>query len=206
MVVIDATTLMLLLRPDVGVPRGDDGMPIDKPIERLNFLVSNLEKTRTKIVIPAPALSEILVRVVPIEAERLVERINAKSVFRIEAFDVRAAIEVAVMTRNAADGGKRPEQRDEVATYAKLKYDRQIVAVAIATNSTAIYSDDRGVRAIAARAGIKVIGLADLEIPPEDAQTKMDFEKDDTPTEAVIPEPANDTEPVRSVSGDSAPA
>lgn len=206
MVVIDATTLMLLLRPGVGTPRGDDGTPIDKPLERLNFLVETLEKSRTKIVIPAPALSEILVRVAPIEAERLVEAINSKAIFRIEAFDVRAAIEVAAMTRNSADGGEHPERRDEAATYAKLKYDRQIVAIGIVTNATAIYSDDRGIRAVAARAGIKVIRLADLELPPEDAQMKLPLEKkDDDGSETTIPEAANDADPiaVRSISGDS---
>jgi len=148
-------------------------MPIDKPIERLNFLVETLEKARTKIVIPAPALSEILVRVVPTEAERLVEAINAKVIFRIEAFDVRAAIEVAAMTRNSADGGKRPARRDEASTHAKLKYDRQIVAIALVTKATAIYSDDQGIRAVAARSNIPVICLADLELPPEDAQYKL---------------------------------
>lgn len=202
MVVIDATTLMLLLRPGVGTPSGDDGLPIEKPIERLNFLVETLEKARTKIIIPAPALSEILVRVIPTEAERLVETINAKAIFRIEAFDVRAAIEVAAMTRNSADGGLRPGKRNEVSTHAKLKYDRQIVAIALVARATAIYSDDRGIRAIAARARIQVVGLADLELPPEDAQYKLELEPRKMED---VSEEQPDTAPPLAASGEQGP-
>lgn len=177
MVVIDATTLMLFLRPDAGVPTGPGNVPIDRPIERIEYLVKKLDKARTKIIIPTPALSEVLVRVDVLEAQRLVERINSLSVFRIEPFDQRAAIEVASMTRNAADGGNRPAKRDPSATWAKLKYDRQIVAIALVTRASAIYSDDKGIRAVAKRANMPVIGLADLELPPEDAQQNFDFER-----------------------------
>ncbi|MBZ9976135.1 hypothetical protein [Mesorhizobium sp. BR-1-1-10] len=200
--------MMLLLRPGVGAPRGHDGTPIEKPTERLNFLVESLEKSRTKIIIPTPALSEVLVRVVPAEAEKLVEHINAKAIFRIESFDARAAIEVAAMTRNGTDGGKRPAKRDEVSTYAKLKYDRQIVAIALVTKASAIYSDDGGIRAIGTRAGIKVIGLADLELPAEDAQLKLKL--DGTPEahdgSKIEPQPAAvsiESNTVESVLGDS---
>lgn len=206
MVVIDATTLMLLLRPDVGIPTGPGNVKVTHPIERLQHLVQTLEKRREKIIIPAPALSEVLVKVTGKDAEKIVDHIASQSIFRVEPFGQRAAIEVAVMTRNSADGGKKPAKRDPQTTYAKLKYDRQIVATALVTKAKTIYSDDRDIRAIAKRAEIQVLGLADMELPPEDAQTKMDFDKqDDTPTEApVIPAPANDAEsiPVRSVSGD----
>jgi hypothetical protein len=113
------------------------------------------------------------------------------------------------MTRNSADGGMHPERRDEVSTHAKLKYDRQIVAIAIVTNASAIYSDDYGVKAIAGRSGIRVIRLADLELPPEEAQIPFQFEKpDEDASETAIPEPANDADPVpvRSVSGDGSAA
>src|SRR4029077_12652653 len=108
-------------------------------------------------------LSEVLVRVRPDQAEVIVQQINRASAFRVEGFDERAAIEVAAMTRNAID---RPRHRDPSAnTYAKLKYDRQIVAIAKVTQSTHIYSDDRGIKAIADRSGIPVVGLTDLPIP-----------------------------------------
>lgn len=209
MAVTDATTLMLLLRPDVGIPTGPGNVKIDHPIERLKHLVDTLEKRREKIIIPAPALSEVLVRVTAKEAEKIVDYISTQSIFRVEPFGQRAAIEVAIMTRNSADGGKKPAKRDPQATWAKLKYDRQIVATALVVGATTIYSDDRDIRAIAKRAGIQVIGLADLELPPEDAQLKIPFEQaHEQPSETAIPEPANDADPVpvRSVSGDGSAA
>ncbi|MGH6842675.1 MAG: hypothetical protein ACREDV_11390 [Methylocella sp.] len=145
---------MLLFRPETSVPADAQGKPIDSPHERVKHLIETLEKARIKVIIPTPVLAEILVRTTPTEAEWYIREIGKYSVFRIESFDTRAAIEVAVMTRNAID---RPRRRDPSATtWAKLKYDRQIVAVAKVAQATHIYSDDRDIRAIANREGIQV--------------------------------------------------
>jgi len=65
---------------------------------------------------------------------------------------------------------KRTGPRNSNATWAKLKYDRRIVATAVVTQSSVIYSDDKHIRTLAKRAKIEVIRLADLPLPPEDAQ------------------------------------
>lgn len=57
MVVIDATMLMPLLRPDIPVPGGPGGAPIEKAKERIDYLVKELERDKTKIIVPTPALS-----------------------------------------------------------------------------------------------------------------------------------------------------
>ena len=176
MVVIDATILMLFLRPDVGVPTGPGNIPIDRPRERVAFLVNQLEKARTRVVIPAPVLSEVLVRVPPAEAQNLVEQLGTYSVFRIEPFEARAAIELAIMTRNAIDGGRDPKRRNPQATWAKLKFDRQVVAIAKVLQATTIYSDDGDIHRIAKRENIEVIGLADLPLPPEDPQIPLQLD------------------------------
>src|SRR6266508_6306805 len=106
MVVIDATNLLLMLRPGTPVPAGAGGVSIDKPKERIEHLVQQLDKTKTKIIIPTPALSEALVRAGAAASQQIVEHLQKYSVFRIEPFDTRAAIEVAAMTRSARDGGK----------------------------------------------------------------------------------------------------
>ncbi len=176
--VIDATTLMLLLQPDAGVPVGLNNCPVDRPKERIEYLIQKLEKAHTKVVIPTPALSEVLVRVTSATANLIVEKISKQAVFRIEPFGTRAAIEVAEMTRNAVDGGNKPRKRDDAATWAKLKYDRQIVATALVVGAKTIYSDDRNIRGIAQRVGLTLVRLAELDLPPEDAQIAMDFEPD----------------------------
>ncbi|HEV8041552.1 MAG TPA: hypothetical protein VGP62_21935, partial [Bryobacteraceae bacterium] len=59
--------------------------------ERIDLLLAELRKTRTKILIPTPALSEFLVKA----DVRILQTFNTSSSFRIAAFDQRAAIEVA---------------------------------------------------------------------------------------------------------------
>ena len=51
----DSSDLLLMLRPDTPVPAGPDGVPIDKPKERIDYLVQQLDKAKTKIIIPTPA-------------------------------------------------------------------------------------------------------------------------------------------------------
>jgi hypothetical protein len=171
MVVIDATMLLPLLRPGVLNPAGPGGVPIDRPKERIDFLVKELEAAGIKIIIPAPALSEVLVRAGSVASQEITERLGKLAVFRIEPFDTRAAVEVAAMTRNAISAGNKKGSSD--ATWAKLKFDRQIVAIARVCGATTIYSDDRHLRSMAIRAKIKVIGLADLPLPAESAQLDM---------------------------------
>ena len=59
--------------------------------------------------------------------------------------------------------GDRPKSSTD--TYAKIKYDRQIAAIAKVEGATAIYSDDDNVRSYAQRLGIRAIALADLPLP-----------------------------------------
>ena len=169
MVVIDATMLMMFFRPDIPVPAGPGGARISLPRERIEHLVQQLEKSRTKIIVPTPVLSEILVRAGQAASQEIVERLNKLAVFRIESFDARAAIEVAAMTRTALAGGGNKRGK-ATGPWAKIKYDRQIVAIAKVARASAIYSDDGDIRSIAADEEIPVMGLADLPLPDEARQ------------------------------------
>jgi hypothetical protein len=168
---IDATTLMLFLRPGVPIPNGPNGIPIDRPKERIDYLVKRLSDDGTKILIPTPALSESLVRAGAAGSQALIEKLQKFAVFRIEPFDLRAAIEVAAMSRDAIASGKKKGNSD--ATWAKVKYDRQIVAICKVHAVKTIYSDDGDIRAIGEKAKMKVVSIADLPLPPEKAQFDM---------------------------------
>ena len=174
MAVIDATMLMLLVRPGTPIPADAQGLPIEKPKERIELLVNKLQKAREKLVVPSPALSEVLVRAGAAASQQIVEYLNKYAVFRIEPFDTRAAIEVAAMTRDAI--AKKAKKGSSDATWAKIKYDRQIVAIAKVSGATTIYSDDGDIKAIAKLSGINVIGLADLPLPDEDRQGSLQLE------------------------------
>lgn len=171
MVVIDATNLLLMLRPGTPVPAGADGLPVEKAKERIEYLIARLDKEKTKVIIPTPALSEALVRAGPAATQEIVEKLQKFSVFRIEPFDTRAGIEVAAMTRKALDSGKK--RGPSSATWAKVKYDRQIVAIARVCGATTIYSDDDDIGALAKEAKINVVKIKDLPLPPEKTQFEM---------------------------------
>lgn len=168
MVVFDATTLLLLVSPKVPAPQDPiTKEPIKFAKERIDYLVKELEQKKTKIIIPTPALSEILVRAETAGPEYLA-LINASASFKIVPFDVRAAVEVASMTARAlADGDKRSGVE---APWTKIKYDRQIVAIAKIERATAIYTDDSDIHKFAAIASIRVIGVGSLPLPPDNAQ------------------------------------
>ncbi|MBN8982097.1 MAG: hypothetical protein J0I29_12605 [Rhizobiales bacterium] len=171
MVVIDTTTLLLLLRPGTPVPNDVNGRPIDRPKERIEFLVSQLDKAGTKVIIPTPTLAEALVRAGVAGSQGLIEKLQGFAVFRIEPFDTRAAIEVAAMSRDALAAGNKRGKSD--ATWAKVKYDRQIVAIAKVNGATTIYSDDGDIKTLGQKMKIAVISVADLPLPPEKAQMDL---------------------------------
>ena len=156
MVVFDATILLPILWAGVPVPNNPHtGELVERYRDRIDHLVAHLERSRAKIIIPTPALSEILVRAGAAAPDYLAQ-INSQSVFRIVAFDERAAVEVAAMTKSAIDSG---DKRDGVdGTWNKIKYDRQIVAIAKIEGATALYSDDFGVRSFGNGVGLTVIG------------------------------------------------
>lgn len=107
MVAFDATILLPLLSPGVHAPNDPaTGKEVAFFKERIDLLIEELETNRTKIIIPTPALSEILVYADNAGPEYL-NRIQQAAVFKIEPFDERAAIEVALMIRDAIKSGDK---------------------------------------------------------------------------------------------------
>jgi hypothetical protein len=82
---------------------------------------------------------------------------------RTRPFDDRAAVETAIMTREAIAAGDKRAGSD--APWQKVKVDRQIIAIARVESATRIYSDDRNLVAFAKRLGMDVISTWDLPTP-----------------------------------------
>ena len=143
--------------------------PLADAKARIDHLVQTLEKKRERIIVPTPALSEVLVHANDAMASYL-EVLNNTSRFRIASFDQRAAIELAAITRDGP-----PVQSLRVgasSTRASLKFDRQIVAIARVEGETTIYSDDADMGKLGESLDFKVIRTYDLPIPPEE-QTRF---------------------------------
>jgi predicted nucleic acid-binding protein len=161
MVAIDATTLLLFLRPATPGPRDAANKPVARVHERIDLLKARLEREDSRIVIPTPALSEVLVRARSVkDSQDIIDELKRTAVFIIHAFDELSAIEVAEMAR------KEPKPKNRAETYAKLKYDRQIVAIAKVCGASEIYSEDDGVERAAALVNIPVVRVRDLPLPP----------------------------------------
>lgn len=171
MVVFDASILIFLLDPNASSPLDPaNNSPVVRARDRIDFLVSDLEKSKTKIVIPTPALSEVLIWAGNAGQDYLME-MNTNSCFKIVDFDQRAAIEIAATIRAAIDKG---DKRDGVqAPWAKIKFDRQIISIAKVEGATSIYSDDEDIKKLAPKSGIKVIGISELPLPPEEEQKNL---------------------------------
>lgn len=176
MVVIDATMLFLLLRPDAGTPKDSEGNEIADFQARLSYWVETTEAAGTKIIIPTPALSEVLVRAGK-AGPKLLEKIKEFAVFQIVPFDELEAIEVAAMTKADIDAGDKRGVASEAATWAKVKYDRQIVAIAKVAQAPVIYTDDKDMKAFAAKVGITTIRLEDLPLKPLPPQQDLPFDE-----------------------------
>ncbi len=171
-VLFDTSVLLLAIFPNAKPPLNPaTGNLIEHPKQRVDYLIRKLSKSRQQVLIPAPVLSELLVHAGK-AANEYVQKLQ-ESPFRIVPFDTRAAIECAdAIHRHGLKGKGKDNPR------AKVKFDRQIVAIAQVQRSEAIYSDDGDIFAYGEQAGIRVIRSYELELDPEDRQHKLDLNAD----------------------------
>jgi predicted nucleic acid-binding protein len=152
-VIFDASYLIPLLDPRV---KGISDNP------RVNHLFATLEKAKAKIIIPTPALSEVLIGAGD-AAPKYLEIINRSARFKVVPFGERAAVEAAAAHREAIDVGNKKEGD---ISWAKIKFDRQIMAIAKVEGADCIYSDDRDLVRLGQKDGIPVVTLDQLPDPP----------------------------------------
>lgn len=160
MVLFDAGILIKLL----------DSRTSDSQREKLDYLIGTLQKTKTKILIPTPALSEFYVKADP----EVVANFKGKSAFIIAPFDEKAALECSISVADAIRSrDKKAAQSD--APWQKIKFDHQIVAIAKCNGATTIYSEDAGLRKFAELLGLKALSIDDLPENPASQQQKLDL-------------------------------
>lgn len=174
----DSTFLLYFFAPPgtVGTPKDANDRPISFAKERVESLIDDLQKSQAKVIVATPALSEIMVRVGVVAGQRYAAEIRKSKVFRLVSFDEKAAIEVAIMAGHLTKGAGDADLM--VGTKAKVKYDRQIVAIAHTEGATVFYTDDENQAKLATRLGMVVKGLGDCLVPTEAAQGRM-FEGED---------------------------
>lgn len=169
---LDANMLLLLLDKDARAPIDPaTGQPLQHAFERVAYLVKTLDKKRAKIIIPTPALSELLVYAGQ-AGPQYIAILNRSASIQIADFCQRSAVEAADLTADAIrrSGHMRGGSME---TRAKIKFDRQIVAISKVHGASVIYSDDAGVSVEGARVNMGCIRSNELPLPPANAQESL---------------------------------
>src|SRR5258706_7942135 len=162
---------MVVLHAGILIKLFDKKTPAEER-QKLEYLVDTLQNAKERIVIPTPALSEYLVKA-GAAAEKVLEQFRISGVFRVAAFDQRAAVEFALAIKRALEQGNK--RGGSTATWAKVKFDWQIVSIAKVASASRIYTEDNDVRRYAAVVGIPALSVSNLSLPPEAAQSKLDL-------------------------------
>ena len=172
MIGIDATVLTLLLNEHADAPPDPStGKPVERVKDRVDFWIQGLHKIRQKLIIPTPALSEVLVRA-GVSGLRYVDTLQKANVFDIRGFDKIAAVELALMTQAAIKAGDKKAGSKE--PWQKIKIDRQIVAICKVASVSTLYASDPSLAHFAKSAGMTVVGVHELPLPPTEPQLTMD--------------------------------
>ena len=168
---IDTSVLTFLFYESAAAPiDASTGLVVTAPKARLEYLLLCLEQEKAKLIIPTPALAEILVKAGASGPEWLAI-LKKSSVFKIATFDILAAVEHAATQQSRRDASiVKP-----MSARPKAKFDDQIVAIAAVQQATVIYSDDPDIRKIVA-GRFDVYGIADLRLPPQSDQYGMALE------------------------------
>ena len=173
MICVDSTFLGLLLHPSSKPPNHPDtGEPIERLEDRLALLIETWDEDNEKILIPTPVLSEFLILAGDEGADYL-SKIHDMAHFQVASFDERAAVELAAIhigiRAASSNRAKKRGDADAVGTWAKLKFDRQIVAIAKVNMATVIYSDDKGMATFAEQNGLAIVQTWQLPLPKAQA-------------------------------------
>ena len=155
MVGFDATFLTFMFVPSAP-------STVDRARDRIEFLISDLHGRGERIIIPTPALSEVLIKTGH-ATKQIIHDLTHSPKFIIAPFESRAALEVALMARDAHRKGDK--KGGASGTWAKVKYDRQIVAITKVFGALTIYSEDEDLCKLAVASGLKAVSVRDLSLP-----------------------------------------
>jgi len=141
----------------------------DDRLLKMSGMLEAASKAHTRVLIPTPALTEFLAK-----ADRATiayhEALGMSKAVQVAAFGERAALECAEMLGKAKS---KADIKDQAATWAKAKFDWQIIAIAKAENATSIYSFDGDIVRLGARFGIEVLNVDKLSIPDSKVQRPL---------------------------------
>src|SRR6266496_2277515 len=173
MVVIDSTFLSLMLHPKGRPPKDPSTQkPVERIEDRIEKLLEDLDSEAERMILPTPVLSEFLI-LVGKDASAYLERLTRMRNVLIKAFDEMAAIELAAV--EVEDRSKGDKRGGSIGIWTKIRFDRQIIAIARTNKAKRIYSDDLDLAKFATKLGIEVVPTWELPLPAA-KQISMEYE------------------------------
>jgi hypothetical protein len=167
MIIFDASYLVVLLHPNPAPAKDRNDQPVSQFKERVAYLASSMDISNNTIGVPTPAMAEVLVRAGTARA-KYVSLLSDTWRFQLLPFDSRAAIESAELIAAIKSNKEKWE------TWAKVKFDIQIVSIAKAESAALIYSDDKDIENYAKRLKIQVVRICDLPLPPSEVDAPIE--------------------------------
>lgn len=163
-VVIDNHILVHLMKDPKGAALTDPstGNVIDRIPERAASLLEYINVERGRLYIPAPVLTEYLIGIARKNQHTHLNDMNNLSCVQIMPFDEMAAYECAQMVD---DQELKAIESDASATKAKLRVDRQVLAIALAVGADELWTHDHNLMSKSNSLGMRVKSLADI-LPP----------------------------------------
>lgn len=173
MVVFDTTTILLVIDPTARPPvEPGTTTPVSRCAERVDFLLKGLSERGVRVMVPTPVIAEFLVKGGKNKVQYAQNFIASRN-FVVGDFDIRAAIELVHLNDPDLSSGK---QLDPIVTKAKIKFDRQVVAIAKVEGADTLYTHDTGLRDVALANGLRVVMTWELPLPPQASQGELNLE------------------------------
>ncbi len=174
-VALDNTFFTLMVNPSA-LPSGnwETGEEVTHCALRVQALIDKLSRSSVRVLVPTPALAEAMTASEGLEAA--IEFMQSHDAFEPATFDFRAAYELAELTKSDPNADRR--KAGEQDSKQKVKFDRQIVAIAKVHGAGVLYTDDKRQSGFAKDAGLEVVHTWNLPLPIEFAQHDLDFPDD----------------------------
>jgi predicted nucleic acid-binding protein len=167
-IIFDSSYLVVLLHPNPAPAKDRENKPVSQFKERVAHLTATMDTSNDTIGVPTPAMAEVLVRS-GTARPKYVSVLSDTWKFQILPFDSRAAIEAADLIAAIKS------RKEKWETWAKVKFDIQIVSIAKAESATLIYSDDKDIENFAKRFNIRVVRICDLPLPPTEEEKAIEL-------------------------------
>ncbi|AON05419.1 TPA: type II toxin-antitoxin system VapC family toxin [Pseudomonas aeruginosa] len=158
-IVIDTNVLVQIMQDDgaTDLMNPETGEVVDDAFRRAVALVEQIETMKGTVILPAPVVSEYLLGIERSSYQTHLDIINSAKSIEVVPFDQLAAVECALLVTN-----QELKNMDPDAKMAKLKYDRQILAIAVASGAKEIWTHDKQLFKRARAVGITPKSLSDI--------------------------------------------